>query len=60
MRKDLKADYKEITEKICEATIKLEKENRNLKFISMYAPILEVSEKMNISEKNFMGPSTIQ
>ena len=45
VRKDLKVDYKEITEKICVVTIKLEKHNKNLKFISTYAPTLEVSEK---------------
>ena len=52
VRKDLKPDYKKIAEKICVATIKLEKQNRNLKFLSTYAPTLEVSEKdENISEE---------
>ena len=60
VRKDLKADYNEITEKNCLTTIKLEKQNRNLKLKSAHAPILEVSEKMKISEENFKGPSTIQ
>ena len=35
VRKDLKADYKHMTENLCVATIKLEKQIRNLKFISM-------------------------
>ena len=58
--KDVKADYKEITEQICVTTIKLEKQNRNLKFIFTHAPRLEVSERDEISEKKFIGPSTIQ
>ena len=44
-RKDFKAEYKVISDRICKATIKLENENRNLVFISAYAPTLEVSEK---------------
>ena len=53
--KDLKADYKEITEKVCVATIKLEKYNRNFKFISTYAPALEVSEKDENIREEFYG-----
>ena len=45
VRKDLKVDYKEIIENIFVVTIKLEKHNRNLKFIPTYALTLEVSEK---------------
>ena len=48
VRKDMKAHYKEITEKKCVATIKIEKQNRNLKFISTYTSPLEVSEKDEI------------
>ena len=44
-RKDLQAEYKSITERSCMATIKLEKEKRNLSFISTYAHTLVVSEK---------------
>ena len=56
MRKDLKADYKEITDKNCVATIKLEKHNRNLlKFISTYAPTLEVCEKDENIREEFYG-----
>ena len=55
VRKDLKADYKEITEKNCVTTIKLEKHSRNLKFISTYAPTLEVSEKDENIREEFYG-----
>ena len=51
VRKDLKTDYKEITE-----NIKLEKQNRNVKFISTYAPALEVSEKDENIKEEFYGP----
>ena len=54
-RKDLKADYKEIMEKNCVATFKLEKQNRNLKPISKYAPTLEVSEKDENIGEEFYG-----
>ena len=54
-RKDLKADYKEITEKICVATIKLEKHNRNLKFIFAYGPSPEVSEEDENIREEFYG-----
>ena len=55
VRKDLKADYNEITENNCVAAIKLEKQNRNLKFISTYAPTLEVSEKDENIREEFYG-----
>ncbi len=44
-RKDLQADYKDISERICKATFSLEGEERDIIFISTYAPNLEVSEK---------------
>ena len=57
VRKDLKVEYKEITAKICVASIKLEKQNRNLKFISTCAPTLEVSEKDDKYQRRILwGP----
>ena len=59
MRKDLKANYKEVTEKKRVPTIKLQKQNRNLRFISTYAPTLEVSEKdENIREELYWASKT--
>ena len=58
VRKDLKADYKEITEKMCVVTIKFEKQNRNLMFISTYAPTLKVTEKDKNIREEFYGALT--
>ena len=55
VRKDLKAGYKELTEKICVPTIQLEKQNKNLKFISTYAPTLEGGEKDENIREEFYG-----
>ena len=55
VRKDLKEDYKETTENIYVATIKLGKQIRNLKFISTYAPTLEVSENDENIREEFYG-----
>ena len=55
MRKDLKVDYKEITEKNCAAALKLEKQNINLMFLSTYVPTLEVSEKDEYIREEFYG-----
>ncbi len=52
-RKDLQADYKTISEIVCMATIRLEKDKRNLNFISTYAPTLEVSEKNENIRKEY-------
>ena len=40
---------------MCVATIKLEKQSRNLKFISTYTPTLEVSEKDENIREEFNG-----
>lgn len=46
-KKDLGAEFKEISDRACEAIIQLEsgKNSKKLNFISTYAPTLEVSEK---------------
>ncbi len=45
IKKDFQAEFDKISDRICVATISLEKERRNLSFISTYAPTLDVSEK---------------
>ena len=40
---------------MCVATLKLEKQNRNLNFISLYAPTLEISEKDENIREEFYG-----
>ncbi len=51
-RKDFQAEFDKVTDGICVATIKLEREKRDLKFISAYAPTLETCEKNeDISEE---------
>ena len=58
--KNQRSDYftKEITENISVPTIKLEKYNINLKFISTYAPTLEVSEKNENIREEFYAALT--
>ena len=55
VRKDLKADYKEITGKNCIATVKLEKQNRIHNFISIYTPTLGSPWKVENIRKNLWG-----